>query len=88
MLTSELDFELPADRIAQSPTDRRDRSRLLVYRREEKEVSHHHFHDLPELLPSGLCIFRNDVSVLKARLPGKRSTGGAVECLLHVISPG
>jgi S-adenosylmethionine:tRNA ribosyltransferase-isomerase len=82
MLTSELDFELPADRIAQSPTDRRDRSRLLVYRRKEREVSHHHFHELPDLLPSNLSIFRNDVSVLKARLSGKRPTGGSVECLL------
>jgi S-adenosylmethionine:tRNA ribosyltransferase-isomerase len=82
MLASELDFELPADRIAQSPTDRRDRSRLLVYRRKEKKVNHHHFHDLPDLLPSDLCIFRNDVSVLKARLLGKRPTGGTVECLL------
>jgi len=82
MLTSELNFELPVDRIAQSPADRRERSRLLVYRRKEREVSHHNFHDLPELLPSDLCIFRNDVSVLKARLPGKRPTGGTVECLL------
>ncbi|MBT3637790.1 MAG: tRNA preQ1(34) S-adenosylmethionine ribosyltransferase-isomerase QueA [Opitutae bacterium] len=82
MLASELDFELPSDRIAQSPTDRRDRSRLLVYRRKKREVSHHHFHELTELLPSDLSIFRNDVSVLKARLPGKRPTGGTVECLL------
>lgn len=82
MLTSELDFQLPPDRIAQSPTDRRDRSRLLVYCRKEQKVSHHHFHDLPDLLPSDLGIFRNDVSVLKARLLGKRPTGGSVECLL------
>jgi len=82
MLVSELDFELPSDRIAQSPTDRRDRSRLLVYRRKERELGHHHFHELPELLPADLSIFRNDVSVLKARLPGKRPTGGTVECLL------
>ena len=82
MLTSELDFELPVDRIAQSPADRRDQSRLFVYRRKEREISHHHFHDLPELLPPSLRIFRNDVSVLKARLLGKRPTGGTVECLL------
>jgi S-adenosylmethionine:tRNA ribosyltransferase-isomerase len=82
MLTSELDFELPDDCIAQSPTDRRDQSRLLVYRRKERKVSHHHFHELPDLLPPDLCIFRNDVSVLKARLPGQRPAGGIVECLL------
>jgi S-adenosylmethionine:tRNA ribosyltransferase-isomerase len=82
MLTSELEFDLPPDRIAQSPSDRRDGSRLLVYDRNIDEVSHHHFHELPDLLPPKLSILRNDVSVLKARLPGKRPTGGAVECLL------
>lgn len=82
MLTSELEFDLPADRIAQSPSDRRDGSRLLVYHRSNESVSHHHFHELPDLLPPKLSILRNDVSVLKARLPGKRPTGGAVECLL------
>ena len=82
MLTSELEFDLPPDRIAQSPSDRRDGSRLLVYERSNESVTHHHFHELPDLLPAKLSILRNDVSVLKARLPGQRPTGGAVECLL------
>ena len=82
MLTSELDFELPSDRIAQSPADRRDHSRLLVYQRKENELTHHHFHELPDLLPPDLNVFRNDVSVLKARITGKRPTGGSVECML------
>ncbi len=82
MHTSELQFELPPDLIAQSPSQRRDHSRLLVYNRSDNSVAHHHFHELPELLPPRLSILRNDVSVLKARLPGKRPTGGAVECLL------
>ena len=86
MLTSELKFDLPADRIAQCPSERRDHSRLLVYDRSKESVSHHHFHELPDLLPSKLSILRNDVSVLKARLPGKRPNGGAVECLL--LRPG
>ena len=82
MHTSELQFKLPPDLIAQSPSQRRDHSRLLVYNRSDNSVAHHHFHELPELLPPRLSILRNDVSVLKARLPGKRPTGGAVECLL------
>lgn len=82
MLTSELQFDLPPDLIAQSPSDQRDGSRLLVYHRSTGTLSHHHFHELPGLLPPQLSILRNDVSVLKARLPGHRPTGGAVECLL------
>ena len=82
MLTSELHYELPPERIAQAPTDKRDESRLLVYHRATGDTSHHRFHELPELLPAGARIFRNDVSVLNARLPGQRPTGGKVECLL------
>ena len=82
MLTSELHYELPPDRIAQAPADKRDESRLLVYNRATGDTSHHRFRKLPELLPVGARIFRNDVSVLNARLPGQRSTGGKVECLL------
>jgi S-adenosylmethionine:tRNA ribosyltransferase-isomerase len=82
MLTSELQFDLPSSLIAQSPSDQRDGSRLLVYNRQNNSVSHHHFHEFPDVLPPQLAILRNDVSVLKARLPGKRPTGGAVECLL------
>jgi len=82
MLTSELHYELPPERIAQAPADKRDESRLLVYHRDSGETSHHRFRELPELLPEGARIFRNDVSVLNARLPGQRPTGGKVECLL------
>ena len=56
MHTSELQFELPPDLIAQSPSQRRDHSRLLVYNRSDNSVAHHQFHELPELLPSRLSI--------------------------------
>ncbi len=82
MLTSELQFELPSKQIAQSPAMCRDQSRLLVVDRESQKISHHLFHDLPSLLPKDRAIFRNDVSVLKARLSGYRPSGGKVECLL------
>ena len=82
MLTKELIYELPSALIAQSPSQQRDHSRLFLYNRVTNQISHHHFHELPDLLPRNLAIFRNDVSVLKARIHGKRTTGGSVECLL------
>ena len=82
MLTKELDYELPSELIAQSPVKQRDQSRLLLYNRNTEELSHHSFNELPDLLPPNLSIFRNNVSVLKARIYGKRQNGGNVECLL------
>lgn len=82
MLTEELEYHLPKELIAQTPPDRRDQSRLLLYNRTTQEVSHHTFTDLPQLLESKLVIFRNNVSVLKARIVGSRPSGGSVECLL------
>lgn len=76
------DYELPSSCIAQVPAQRRDGSRLLVVERAEGRISHHVFKELPDLLPPGSRIFRNDVAVFKARLKAVRSGGGDVECLL------
>ena len=53
MLTSELDYELPEELIAQRPHDPRDESRLLVYDRSTGEVRHRRFRDLPAELAAG-----------------------------------
>lgn len=76
------DYDLPEERIASTPAARRDESRLLVVERRTQTVSHRVFRDLPELLPNGTALFRNNARVLRARLPGARPSGGRVECLL------
>src|SRR5437899_1444745 len=50
MKSSELDYELPPELIAQRPLERRDQSRLLVYERDRGVVRHRRFEELPEVL--------------------------------------
>ncbi len=80
--TSRFDYDLPAELIAQAPAARRDGSRLLVVDRAARTVSHGMFSDLPGFLRMGDTLFRNNAAVLPARLHGRRTTGGKVECLL------
>jgi S-adenosylmethionine:tRNA ribosyltransferase-isomerase len=82
MKTSELDYELPPELIAQRPLDRRDESRLLVYRRSTGELSHERFRDLPALLEPGTLVVVNDTRVLPARIRARRPGGGEAEVLL------
>ncbi len=84
LATDLFDYPLPPQLIAQTPTARRDQSRLLVVDRTAHSVAHHSFSDLPQFLRAGDTLFRNNVSVLPARLHARRPTGGQVECfLLH-----
>jgi S-adenosylmethionine:tRNA ribosyltransferase-isomerase len=82
MRTSELDYDLPPELIAQHPLERRDESRLLVYERASGEVRHRRFRDLPGELPQGALVAVNDTRVVPARLRVRRPTGGEAEVLL------
>jgi S-adenosylmethionine:tRNA ribosyltransferase-isomerase len=81
MLVSDLDFHLPPELIAQTPAQPRDHSRLMVLRR-GGALLHHRFYELPRLLRAGDLLVFNDTRVLRARLRGHKSSGGAVEALL------
>ncbi len=82
MNVSLLDYDLPDERIARYPAQKRDESSLLVVDRKSETVSHAKFFELPDILPHPFKFFRNDVSVLRARLFAKRPSGGIAECLL------
>ena len=81
MDTSTLEYELPAELVAQTQIEPRDASRLLVYRRELDEIEHRTFHEQPGLLGGELVVV-NDTRVVPARLHVRRASGGAVEVLL------
>ncbi len=80
--TSDFNFALPEELIAQTPLERRDASRLLTLDKITGETGHHHFYELPQFLRPGDCLVLNDSRVLPARLIGRRPTGGVCEVLL------
>lgn len=81
MRTSELQYHLPEELIAQHPAERRDDSRLLVLDRPTGQVRHARFSDLADLLPPGALMVMNDTRVIPARLRLRRRSGGKVEGL-------
>ena len=81
--TSDWDYELPEELIAEHPTERRDASRLLMVPKSGGPVRHRHFRDITDYLREGDLLVMNDSRVLPARLFGKRLPGGgACEALL------
>src|SRR6478609_5429495 len=82
MRSSELDYELPRELIAQHPPERRGASRLLVHDRASGETRHRRFEELPAELADGTLVVVNDTRVLPARLRLERPGGGEAEVLL------
>jgi len=79
--TSDFDYDLPADLIAQAPAAARDASRLMVLDRATGCVAHRRFTDLPDLLRAGDLLVVNDTAVIPARFDCRRRTGGRIEGL-------
>ena len=83
MKTSDFDFDLPPDLIAQAPLPERSASRMLVVDRASQTWSHRCVTDLPPIVQPGDVMVVNDTRVFPARLLGAREdTGGRVELLL------
>ena len=83
MKTSDFNYDLPEELIAQDPAGRRDASRLLVIDKKTGERQHKIFHDIIDYLVPGDCLVLNNTKVIPARLLGEReTTGGRVEVLL------
>jgi S-adenosylmethionine:tRNA ribosyltransferase-isomerase len=83
MQTSDFDYDLPSESIAQYALEPRDASRLLVIHRDNGELEHRIFRDLTEYLRAGDVLVLNQTRVIPARLHAKKiPSGGSVELLL------
>jgi S-adenosylmethionine:tRNA ribosyltransferase-isomerase len=76
MRTSDFDFELPPELIAQKPAATRDASRLLVLHRDSKKIEHRQFRDVLEFFRDGDVLVFNNSRVIPARLRGRNATSG------------
>lgn len=81
-LVSDYEYELPTERIAKYPAERRDESRLLVVRPGHAASQHCRFHDVVDLFEPGDVLVVNESRVLPARLLGRKPTGAPAEILL------
>jgi S-adenosylmethionine:tRNA ribosyltransferase-isomerase len=79
---SDFYYDLPEERIAQTPAEPRDSSRLLVYDRESKQIEDKIFRDIADYLHEGDVLVVNNTKVIPARMYALTQHGGVVEVLL------
>lgn len=79
---ADFQYSLPRSLIAQYPSWERDQSRLMVVHRDTGSIEHRTFSDIAEYLDGGDVLVINDTKVLKAKLSGRKETGGKVEVLI------
>jgi len=81
--TSSYDYTLPKELIATHPAYPADSAKLLVYNKSEDKITHTTFKDLMQFIPDAVSIFLNDTKVIKARIFGKKDSGGKIELLFN-----
>ena len=82
MKTSDFDYALPESAIAQTPSEPRDSSRLLVLHRDTGTLEHRIFRDMGDYLRAGDLLVLNQTRVIPARIYARKETGGRAELLL------
>lgn len=82
MKTELFHYDLPPELIAQVPLETRHDSRLLVYSREQNNITHSRFKEISQFMRAGDVMVLNNTRVIPARLFAQKSTGGKVEVLL------
>ncbi len=88
--TSDFDYPLPQELIAQTPVEPRDRARLMALNRSDSSLKHHRFSEIVDYLQAGDVLVFNDSRVIPARLSGRKvdSRGRLEILLLRRLSPG
>jgi len=81
--TASYNFHLPSELIATEAASPRESAKLLVYDRKTDTITHTIFSEIEQFLPSKCAIIFNDTKVIKARLFGKKTSGGKVELLIN-----
>ncbi len=78
----DLEYDLPSELIAQTPSPVRHESRLFVVERSRQSFRHHHFHQIKDILKAGDLLVVNDTRVIPSRLFARRASGGIIKLLL------
>jgi S-adenosylmethionine:tRNA ribosyltransferase-isomerase len=88
MRLDDFDFELPPELIAQAPAPERTGSRMLHLDGASGAMTDRRFRDIAELMSAGDVMVFNDTRVIKARLTGRKKTGGRIEVLIERVLAG
>ncbi len=83
LLTASYDYELPEELIATHPVSPREYAKLLIYNRSDRSIIHARFDAIEQYLPKECAILFNNTKVIKARLYGRKESGGSIELLIN-----